>query len=416
MDLRLKELDALRGIVALIVVFHHFMLSLRIPDSWLLKIFNYSPLHILYAGRESVIFFFILSGFVLSLPYLKANGGVPYPGFLVKRICRIYLPYLVALLTAILMNYLFLKYFHGRSTFSAWFNLFWHQPVDLGTVVQHVLFIGAYDTDRFNYVIWSLVHEMRISLIFPCIMLAILRFSWKTNLGLAFLLSAISLVFARIKAHGIVFYGIQTDMSGIDTIGYMSMFVIGALLAQHWKGITRRISGFNQSIQISGLILAAFLFTNPYWLTHWGIFKSARMNQLLSFNQIKDWGILSGVALFMMIALSSDSISNILRGRILQFLGKISYSLYLYHAICILTLFNLFSGGIGMKLLVPMVFVSIMAVASIAYYAIEVPSIHLGKFLASRIDQRLFAPIPEHRPPDSVCRHSSVIDPNNQND
>ena len=49
-----------------------------------------TPLAVLRAGREAVDFFFVLSGFVLVLPFLK--GPVAYPDFVFRRVCRIWIP------------------------------------------------------------------------------------------------------------------------------------------------------------------------------------------------------------------------------------------------------------------------------------------------------------------------------------
>ncbi len=62
-----------------------------------------TPLRLLIAGHQAVILFFLLSGFVLTLPY-KKKTGLGYGPFLVKRVCRIYLPYLGALALAILCD------------------------------------------------------------------------------------------------------------------------------------------------------------------------------------------------------------------------------------------------------------------------------------------------------------------------
>jgi peptidoglycan/LPS O-acetylase OafA/YrhL len=96
---RFAELDSLRGLAALAVVLSHFTgvyLNTRHYTVFLYKF----PMRILLDGRAAVILFFLLSGFVLSLPYRQR--GLEYGTFLVRRICRIYLPYLGALLLAVL--------------------------------------------------------------------------------------------------------------------------------------------------------------------------------------------------------------------------------------------------------------------------------------------------------------------------
>ena len=68
---RYPQLDSLRGLAALTVVFEH---CLRI-DPWLLQGISpwlewaaqSTPLHILWAGGNAVLLFFVLSGLVLTL-------------------------------------------------------------------------------------------------------------------------------------------------------------------------------------------------------------------------------------------------------------------------------------------------------------------------------------------------------------
>jgi len=71
---RFHELDAIRGLAALMVVFSHFVLIWQIPwrdEPGFLSFLRYPFI----TGHEAVMLFFLLSGFVLSLPYLGANGN-----------------------------------------------------------------------------------------------------------------------------------------------------------------------------------------------------------------------------------------------------------------------------------------------------------------------------------------------------
>jgi peptidoglycan/LPS O-acetylase OafA/YrhL len=68
---RFSELDAIRGLACLQVLFLHFR------DMWLvertLPPIESRVLHLLrpfYGGHEAVVLFFLLSGLVLSLPYI----------------------------------------------------------------------------------------------------------------------------------------------------------------------------------------------------------------------------------------------------------------------------------------------------------------------------------------------------------
>lgn len=125
------------------------------------------------SGNESVIIFcFEWICFV----WIYSKNYDSYRSFLVKRICRIYIPYIVAILIAILCQTTMSEY--GISHLSEWFNRSWTIESSLSLIVQHILLVGKYNTDAYNGVIWSLVHEMRISIIFPLVLMVCLRKRW----------------------------------------------------------------------------------------------------------------------------------------------------------------------------------------------------------------------------------------------
>ena len=84
-DARLTELDALRGIAALLVLAHHALQLLPrvdhpdIPGVGFLRytLTELTPLRILETGRGAVLFFFVLSGYVLTRALLR--NGSPGP-------------------------------------------------------------------------------------------------------------------------------------------------------------------------------------------------------------------------------------------------------------------------------------------------------------------------------------------------
>ena len=95
---RLLALDVLRGIAAFIVVLGH--LFLMYPEALRMEIptwLRISVLRVLVNGHASVILFFVLSGYVLSIPFLRGNAP-PYFSYVAKRICRIYIPFAISIL------------------------------------------------------------------------------------------------------------------------------------------------------------------------------------------------------------------------------------------------------------------------------------------------------------------------------
>jgi peptidoglycan/LPS O-acetylase OafA/YrhL len=99
MNQRFEELDSLRGLAALAVFFGHMYLVFN--ENLISKLlFEFGPLRIAVAGSEAVTFFFVLSGFVLSLPFYS-NRQPNYRHFVIRRVCRIYIPYIIAILVAL---------------------------------------------------------------------------------------------------------------------------------------------------------------------------------------------------------------------------------------------------------------------------------------------------------------------------
>lgn len=75
------------------------------PVSWndpFVYLLTQTPMRIVWAGGGAVELFFVLSGFVLSLPWLRGRRP-SYGEFVVRRVCRIYLPYIVAIAVTMIL-------------------------------------------------------------------------------------------------------------------------------------------------------------------------------------------------------------------------------------------------------------------------------------------------------------------------
>ena len=219
---RYLEIDSLRGLAALAVVLYHFHMMWKTdapsvsPSPFLRSLSSLAA----PVGLEAVILFFVLSGFVLSLP---AVSGKPqrYLTFVVRRVFRIYVPYLAALAVSVAGAF----WLHGPVTHSGWFNKSWSEPVNWHLVGQHLLFLGVYDRSQFENPIWSLIHEMRISLVFPFLCAAVLRL--RNRWGLV---SALGLTVAAILLERKPFL---VDSFQADSAHYAAFFILGILVARN---------------------------------------------------------------------------------------------------------------------------------------------------------------------------------------
>lgn len=378
MGKRIDQLDSIRGIASLFVLFNHLYLVTAIPVISLI-FSKYSPLGVIVNGSAAVIMFFVLSGFVLTLPFLK-NKGVLYGNYLVRRVFRIYVPYLISIFISIVLCGL-LSSGSGIPELSEWFNRSWNDPISLKTVVEHFLLIGNYNSNSFNNVLWSLIHEMRISIIFPFMALMIVRVNWKFNLAVCIFLSLIS---GLNNVFGWeVSYGFTTAFS--DTIHYMAVFLIGGLVAKHRDDLIAYYLKFPRSAKL--LILAAAFVLYDFS----GVLKVTADNLGLSpFSGIlKDYVTTVGASLFIVVSIGSISISKILMRKPIRFLGEISYSLYLYHLTILLSLVHLLHGVVPLFVIYCMTFILAFIAAKLSHQFIELPAISIGKRLTSGGNRRV---------------------------
>lgn len=166
MTRRYKELDSLRGIAAIIVLLGHFLALFPILGKKVMYSTFGACFSILWQGHSAVIIFFVLSGFVLSLPFYKGTK-FNYLKYLIKRVCRIYIPYIVILFIAIGIKLGIHSKIGTIPGLVQWGS--WNIEISFNRVMDHILFLREFNSDAFIMVIWSLVHEMRISIVFPLI-------------------------------------------------------------------------------------------------------------------------------------------------------------------------------------------------------------------------------------------------------
>ena len=365
---RFYELDSLRGLAALTVVFHHFS---RLCSPQITHIIDRSPLRLLVAGHQAVILFFLLSGFVLTLPY-KKRGSLNYGPFLLKRVCRIYLPYLGALALAILCDLHFSDHAHYDNY---WINWTWSAPVTTHLVVQHILFLGNYDWSQFNTAFWSLVYEMRISLVFPFIAIAVLRFRTIWLLLAAAVLSLSFFPLAILFSSVLHLSSHDAAINTTLTLHYAAFFIIGSVTANHLHAINRCYARLT-TLQAAIIAIVA--------LTLYGFSNASGITQHFSIPaDLFDWGTAAGATMFIIFAMNSRPFHSFLTSRTIHHLGQISYSLYLIHATILFTLIHTLWGRVPLGILLAIYLTVTLAVTEIFYRLIERPTMLLGRRLTA---------------------------------
>jgi peptidoglycan/LPS O-acetylase OafA/YrhL len=300
-------------LAALVVVVYHSLLAssalFAAADSttptlkmstvdWLL---TYTPLHIFWAGPEAVIVFFVLSGFVLSLPI--ARGGQLRPGsYYPSRFIRLYLPVWGALALAAALH---IAVSHASVPGASWWLDEHAQSLNLRAArLDASLMPGAGDW-AFTSVLWSLRWEVLFSALLPVLLALMVRAprAWRAAIVLACL-------------EALLFNG----ESGY--LLYLPPFVMGVVLAFERARIEQLATALrertvrNASVKLALGAGCVCALTANWWLTDPGVATAL---------------VAIGACLAVVLALIDGAFRGLLESTPTQWVGRRSYSLYLVH-------------------------------------------------------------------------------------
>ena len=377
------SLDGLRGFGALCVLCTHYTLHLfRDAPGYpavagAMIAVDHTPLHIIFAGYPWVNMFFVLSGFALSA-MLSGPGNTPrtYLPYAINRVFRIYPAYFfIVLATFVLQHFV---YQGPISAFGDWFNSSWTTPPTRRDLLDHAIMIGRFRTDRFVFVIWSLVHEMRISLLFPLLYAVVARLGVSGTVGLGLGLLAIDLTWATLADGDYL-----SPNTYYFTLHYMIFFWVGSVifkfrepLKQWWA---RRHGAQIAVLGGAGFLLFSYGSDVEKYLTPDAIRTAI----------IPDWVSGPGVVLMVLFALYWAPLARLLSTLTLTFFGRISYSLYLVHGIVLLAALHALYGVVPLVILLPSCVAASVAISLVSFSIIEKPFMSFGKQLASSVARKL---------------------------
>jgi peptidoglycan/LPS O-acetylase OafA/YrhL len=364
---RFGYLDSIRGIAAIIVLFSHcwLMLPHAVRDVYIsvrnahLSIWHFL-VYVLYKtlmqGRQSVMVFFVLSGFVLTYS-LEAKKST-YKQYIVRRFFRIYPVFLCAVLLSFCMHLLL----EEASIVKSGAQIF--------LLLRHLLMWGTSDSLSLDGAIWSLVYEMRISLVFP-LLLYVCKKSQQWTLACALACSLAAAIFVHAYTGNVPRgYKEQTFLFTLVTSFYFIVFfVIGIILC------LKREYFICRAVKWPGILKCALLFSAAVMLckandmdTSW---KSVIADYL--------YGVGAGVIILTGLCFSRMRVA--LEHKFPLWLGKISYPLYLIHMPVIFALDQTLPKAAPVELRILLAIGVSLATAQLATQWIEQPGIRLGRAL-----------------------------------
>ncbi len=285
-----------------------------------------------------------------------------YPRFLIRRTCRIWVPYAVTvLLAAVVWSAIPPHALPGREAFLGSAGSL---SPDTHLILGHLAMTGETSALSLDPPAWSLVHEMRISVVFPLLLLCC-RLGLPLALAAGAALHVVAGAAVGCEAKPCTPYEAATVAGSFLLTAYMTIFfVLGIAIALRRPALERWFGGM------------------PRWLKA-GLWICSLASLILGFRAGVATDAVYGVASAVLIALTATTPGpqRVLAWGPFPWLGRISYSLYLTHWVVMEIATHLLHGAVADLVLLPMLVAGSLLVAAGVHALIEVPAMRLGKLL-----------------------------------
>ena len=306
----IPAIDGLRAVAVIAVMLYHLG-------------FKWIP-----GGFLGVDLFFVISGYVITrllLDSIQRSGGLDLRAFYVARIRRLLPPLVFMIITTTIVVGFWapdtLRRFLGDTPFALFGGMNWW------LVFRETDYFEAIGRPPLLQHTWSLGVEAQFYLVWPLILLLVLRYFGKNKIpgaalliaafsGIALLVVSLQIDAASTSKVSHVYFGTDTHSIGL---------FLGAALAVSWipqnlqETVTRKAQDFIDGIGIVGFlgIIAAFLFIDESDPTLYKIaFPLAG---------------LCGCAILTSIVHPASRFAPILSSKPFVWIGERSYAIYLWH-------------------------------------------------------------------------------------
>ena len=306
----IPAIDGLRAVAVIAVMLYHLG-------------FKWIP-----GGFLGVDLFFVISGYVITrllLDSIQRSGGLDLRAFYVARIRRLLPPLVFMIISTTIVVGLWapdtMRRFLGDAPFALFGGMNWW------LVFRHTDYFEAIGRPPLLQHTWSLGVEAQFYLLWPLILLLVLKYFGKNKIpgaaliiaafsGIALLLVSLQVDAANSSQVSHVYFGTDTHSIGL---------FLGAALAVSWipqnlqETVSKKAQDFIDGIGVFGLlgIIAAFLFVDE---TDPTLYK-------LAFPLA---GIF-GCAIITSIVHPASRFAPILSSKPFVWIGERSYAIYLWH-------------------------------------------------------------------------------------
>ena len=306
----IPAIDGLRAVAVIAVLLYHLG-------------FKWIP-----GGFLGVDLFFVISGYVITrllLDSIQRSGGLDLRAFYIARIRRLLPPLLFMIITTTIVVGLWapdtMRRFLGDTPFALFGGMNWW------LVFRHTDYFEAIGRPPLLQHTWSLGVEAQFYLVWPLILLLVLKYFGKNKIPGA------ALIIAAFSGVALLFVSLQVDAASASHVSHVYFgtdthsigLFLGAALAVSWipqnlqESVSRKAQDFIDGIGVIGLlgIIAAFLFVDE---TDPTLYK-------LAFPLA---GIF-GCAIITSIVHPASRFAPILSSKPFVWIGERSYAIYLWH-------------------------------------------------------------------------------------
>lgn len=333
MNDRVRYLDGLRGVLAIIVFVHHYFYTFCPElifggsyDNYLhtgpfsfYKIFALTPLNILFNPGMAIHFFFLLSGYVQTRSYF-VNSEISFlQKSLIKRYFRLALP----VLSVVILVYLFHSCYLIRKDLipvneltAGWVKSLLPNNLHFHEVIMEGLSNCFRGNSRYYQILWTMPTELINSFVVLSLLLIFHGLKHKIKIFVFLLL----VQFFVLKEY----YGVA--------------FVAGMLLANLEVNSVKFKTFFSKTF-VKLACLALGLYFGSYPFTGYQNAAAHSVYAPISFFEVYPHVIsyLIGIIFLFCFLLYSKTIQSLLSKKILLFFGEISFMFYLIHFLLLLS-------------------------------------------------------------------------------
>ena len=355
----LPSIDSLRALAVLAVIIYHVDV-------------NYLP-----GGFLGVDLFFVLSGYLISSLIIKEyrrTGSLNLYNFYIRRARRllpaVYFMITVGLVVMVLFNEVLLRKSHLDAIFGYIYSSNWWY------IFHKLDYFDSFGAQSPFKHLWSLAIEEQFYMIFPLLFLLVNRKKKSKDgtfkLNKNFLYVVVGLILVSLIAHILLFdiNNISRIYFGTDTRAFSLLVgVVGAILYPMERLHTKVTPQQNLIYSVISLVsiatlITVMIYTSEYntWLYRGGFLLVAILGLIVIISSGKQHTVMARLLSFKPVV----------------FIGKISYSLYLWHfPILVLTTPVAEIGNTNIYFVILRVILTFV-VAIVSYVFVETPIRKLG--------------------------------------